>query len=459
MVARAVRLIGDGVVERDGVDGLSTRLGYSTRQLHRLITTELGTGPLRLAMAHRVQNARALLENTDLRVTDVAWAAGFGSVRQFNDRVREVFALTPSEIRARRSDPTAGRPRAPRRAGDPTGDGPGVVAHLTYRPPLYLAGLLEFLGRRAVPGVERWDGQTFERVLDLPHGPGRASLSTAGVTVPTGSTAGAGGPGRRRGGTQPAVTCTVTLYDYRDYATAVSRIRRLLDLDADPAAVAAAFGPDPLLGPAVAAAPGRRLPGTVSPFELAVRAVVGQQVSLSSARSICGTIAARLGRPADLAPGEGGAAGRSVLFPRAEELAAADPSRLTLTARRAATVIALATAVADGTTALDPGADRDETERRLLEIPGIGPWTAAYIRMRALGDPDVFLPGDLVLNRVLAGAPGPTPPIPTTWKPWRSYAVAHLWARADDPPTGRRRSGKRHPGGPTEPTRTTERKL
>ena len=396
LVARAVRLIGDGLVEREGIDGLSRRLGYSTRQLNRLVTAELGTGPLRLAMAHRVQHARALLETTDLPVTDVAWASGFGSIRQFNDRIREVFALTPSEIRARR------RPLAPASAGLGAHT---VVARLTYRPPLDLAGLLDFLGRRAIPGVEAWDGRTYTRTLDLPHGTGLASVSTE--------------PGPPQGKSSlPSVACTLRLTDVRDYATAVSRLRRMLDLDADPVAVSSALGTDPGLRDAVASGPGRRIPGTVSPFELAVRAVLGQQVSLASARATAGRITARFGQPLEMAGPPW------MTFPRPDVLADASPADLPVPGRRAATLIALATAVASGGIALDPGADRDETERHLLGLPGIGPWTAAYIRMRALGDPDVFLPGDLVLDRALASHRGD----PTTWKPWRSYAVAHLWA-------------------------------
>jgi AraC family transcriptional regulator of adaptative response / DNA-3-methyladenine glycosylase II len=434
LVARAVRLIGDGVVEREGVGGLSERLGYSTRQMHRLLTTELGTGPLRLAMAHRVQNARALLENTDLPVTDVAWAAGFGSVRQFNDRVREVFASTPSQIRLRagRTAPGADRPGGPGLPGRPGVQ--TVVAHLTYRPPLDLTDLLDFLGRRAVPGVEAWDGSTFERSLDLPHGPGLLALSVTET-----------GPSVRRT-SHPAVTATFRLADIRDYAVAVARTRRLLDLDADPVAVGVVLGRDPLLADAVEASPGRRMPGTVAPFELAVRAVVGQQVSLASARAVCGRLASAHGSLLGLEPvsAAGAAVGPHFLFPRPDVLAQADPGTLPLPGRRAATVVALAGAVADGRLGLDPGADRDETERRLLELPGIGPWTASYIRMRALGDPDVFLPADLVLDRFLAVGRAlvrSAPAGPLEWKPWRSYAVAHLWAAArpelGGPPTGR----------------------
>ncbi|HWE56449.1 MAG TPA: AlkA N-terminal domain-containing protein [Acidimicrobiales bacterium] len=407
LVARAVRLIGDGVVEREGVDGLSRRLGYSTRQLNRLVTTELGTGPLRLAMAHRVQNARALLETTDLPVTDVAWAAGFGSVRQFNDRVREVFALTPSEIRDRR------RPvvRPP---------GSAIVAQLTYRPPLDLAASLEFLGHRAIPGVETWDGSTYTAAIDLPHGPGLVGIDLAGVD---------------KGGSHPAIPCQLRLTDVRDYATAVSRVRRLLDLDADPGAVLHTFGDDPVLGPLVAQDPGRRLPGTTNPFELAVRAVVGQQISTLAARTVLGRIVARLGVPLE-EPGR-------FAFPTPDAVAGAGADELPMPTRRADTLRALAAAVADGRIALDPGADRDETERRLLELPGVGSWTAAYMRMRGLGDPDVFLPKDLVLMRAAPGVD------PAAWKPWRSYAVVHLWATQA---AARRGPEPEHTDGPTDPS-------
>jgi AraC family transcriptional regulator of adaptative response / DNA-3-methyladenine glycosylase II len=423
LVARTVRLIGDGVVEREGIGGLSSRLGYSTRQLHRLVAAELGTGPLRLAMAHRVQNARALLETTDLPVTDVAWAAGFGSIRQFNDRIREVYALSPSEIRRRgRAAASGSRPFGTPQPGIPQPGTPEssahtIVANLTYRPPLDLTHLLGFLGRRAVPGVEEWDGDTYTRILDLPHGFGVVTLTE----VTPNAARGRDRPATKRT-SHPALPCLLRLTDIRDYSTAVCRVRRLLDLDADPQAIAEALGDSPALGPLVTSAPGRRLPGAADGFEMAVRAVVGQQVSLGSARSACGRIAADFGRPVE-------DDGRTWnLFPDADALAGADPERLPVPRRRAATVVALAREVADGRVALHPGADRDETERRLMAVPGIGPWTAAYIRMRALGDPDVFLPGDLGLERWLGSVPDR--PDPATWKPWRSYAAAHIWATA-----------------------------
>lgn len=401
VVARAVRLIGDGVVEREGITGLSRRLDYSPRHLHRLLYSEIGTGPLRLALAHRVQNARALLENTELSITDVAWAAGFGSIRQFNDRIREVYALSPTEIRNRAS--RSGLQARSRKT--PTDV---IVAHLAYRPPLDLEGLLGFLAQRAIPGVETFDGTTYCRVLRLPRGLGVARIRDG-----------------ERQGKRPTIHCSLDLDDVRDYATAVSRIRRLLDLDADPQAVTAAFSTDPFLGPMVSRSPGRRVPGTTDPDELAIRAVLGQQVSLGSARAVAARITARFGQKL-----ERPRSGLTHAFPTAAALAGAVPDDLPVPKARARAIHGLATALATGEVSLDPGADRDEAERALLEIPGIGPWTAAYTRMRGLGDPDVFLATDLGIRRAL-------PDVglePDQWKPWRSYAVMHLLATLNSRP-------------------------
>lgn len=301
-----------------------------------------------------------------------------------------------------------------------------MEANLTYRPPLDLDALLHFLARRAVPGVESWDGRVYTKLLELPGGAGMARVP-ADVDS--------------RGRAGPALRCTIHLEDIRDYPTAVSRLRRLLDLDADPGAVAGVLGADPHLGPMVLAAPGRRVPGSAAPFETAVRAVIGQQVSVASARVATARVVELFGRPVT-------AGGDWYAFPRPEDLAAAEPARLPLPGRRAQAVVNLSREVASGRIGLDPGADRDRTERLLLDLPGIGPWTAAYIRLRALGDPDVFPPGDAALERARAtlhsDAAGPATPL--TWKPWRSYAAAHLWAAAGpersdgpEPPPRKRR--------------------
>ena len=389
LAGRALRLIADGVVDREGVAGLAGRLGFSERHLHRQLVAEVGAGPLALARAQRSATARVLLETTTLPAGDVAFAAGFASIRQFNDTVREVFALTPTELRR----------KGARRAGDGT---PGrITVRLPYRRPLALEALFGFLGARAVAGVEELDGGVYRRSLRLPHGPGIAEL-----------TAGDG-----------FVHCTLALDDLRDLGTAVQRCRRLLDLDADPEAVAEVLGADTLLGPLVAATPGLRVPGAADGTELAMRAVLGQQTLVAAARTLAGRLVAAHGEPLP----EGGSGGVTHLFPSAEAVAGADPADLAMPRSRATALAGLARALADGEVTIDPGADRDETRRRLLALPGLGPWTAGYIAMRALGDPDVLLTGDAGIRRALNG----TSDDGARWRPWRSYALMHLWHGLD----------------------------
>jgi AraC family transcriptional regulator of adaptative response / DNA-3-methyladenine glycosylase II len=392
VVARAMRLIADGEVERSGVPGLAARLGYSERQLHRLLVAELGVGPLALARAQRAQTARVLIETTELPMADVAFAAGFASVRQFNDTVREVFATTPTTL------------RHSRRGGDGGASG-WLTLRLAARAPYAADEVLLFLGVHAVPGLEEWDGTTFSRVLDLPHGPAVVRLSPAAD----------GGP---------AVTARLRLAELRDLGAAVTRCRRMLDLDADPSAVDDVLGADPALAPLVAAAPGRRVPASPDADELAVRAVLGQQVSVAGARTLTARLLA-VGTPLPEPVGT-----LTHAFPRAAALADADLSTVGLTGARRRTVSALATAVATGDIGLDPGADREEAGRALLAVPGIGPWTAALVGLRGLADPDVWLPGDLALRKSLATLDSSDADAAARWRPWRSYAVLHLWALA-----------------------------
>ena len=407
-VGRAMRLIGDGVVDREGVPGLASRLGYTERHLHRMLTAELGAGPLALARAQRAQTARILVETTDLGLAEIAFAAGFGSVRQFNDTMLEVYARSPGRLREQRP---ATRSEA------------GVVnLRLAYRPPLHAAALLQFFAARTLPGVDEVDGQTYRRGMNLPHGNAAVALR----------------PGDRW------VHATLRLDDVRDLAPAVARCRRLFDLDADPVAVDGLLGGDAALAGVVAAEPGVRVPRAVDGFEMAVRAVVGQQVSVAGARATLGRI---LRAASGDGPSPGAASGEPTPIPqpRAAERPAGFPAASTVAdlpdaafgmpAARRTTLRALAQAVADGKLDLDPGADRAETVARLTEIPGIGPWTAGYVAMRAIGDPDVFLPTDLAARRG-AGALG----LPATakalatyaerWRPWRSYALIRLWRAA-----------------------------
>ncbi|MFD8480040.1 DNA-3-methyladenine glycosylase 2 family protein [Kitasatospora sp. NPDC059673] len=410
LVGRAVRLIGDGVVDREGVAGLADRLGYSARQLQRQLTAELGAGPLALARAQRAQTARLLLQTTELPVTDVAFAAGFASVRQFNDTIREVYDRTPSTLRTERG----GHRRSPAAAG-PLG------LRLAYRGAVDTEHLLDFLALRAVPGVEevvpgpRPGTRTYRRTLALPYGHGIAEIDGL-----------APGDDRARGW----LDCRLTLSDLRDLTTAVHRLRALFDLDADPDAVDDRLAADPLLAPLAVARPGLRSPGHVDPHELAVRAVLGQQISVAAARTLAGRLAETYGTPLTSADG-----GLRLLFPTADALAAADPEHLAMPQARRRALLGLCAALAAGTVRLDPGVDREQAAADLLALPGIGPWTVGYLRMRALADPDVFLPTDIGVRDGLralgeSGEPRSAADRSTAWAPWRSYALHHLWSAA-----------------------------
>jgi AraC family transcriptional regulator, regulatory protein of adaptative response / DNA-3-methyladenine glycosylase II len=445
VVGRAMRLIADGVVDRDGVEGLAASLGYEQRQVRRLVTAELGAGPLAIARAQRAQTARVLVETTTLPLSEIAFAAGFASIRQFNATIQEVFAVTPTELRSAR-----GRGARPRRlsgaallAGargmaDPAA--PGLIRlRLAYRYPIDLDRMFGFLAARAIDGVEAVEDGRYRRTMQLPNGTGIVSLGPAGSGVGSGSAVGSG-----------FVECELQLEDLRDLTAAVQRCRRLLDLDADPEAVTSYLAADPVLGPLALSCPGRRSPGHVDGNELALRAVLGQQVSVAAARRLGSRLVAAYGKPLERPDGS-----LTHCFPTAETLAGADPATLPMPRARATALTGLATALASGEVSLDPGAERGLAEERLLALPGIGPWTAAYILMRALSDPDAFLPGDVgvlgALGRlgVLGSGPAATGPAARTraartraagavaelamsWRPWRSYAVHHLWAYLEE---------------------------
>jgi AraC family transcriptional regulator of adaptative response / DNA-3-methyladenine glycosylase II len=387
VVGRAMRLIGDGVVDRDGVAGLASRLGYEQRQVRRLVTAELGAGPLAIARAQRAQTARVLTETTRLPLSEIAFAAGFASIRQFNATMHEVFAATPSELRTKsRHVPSA----------------PGALSvRLPYRTPIDLDRMFRFLAARAIPGVESASGTEYRRTLLLPHGTGIVTLTSQETT-----------PGY--------VSCELRLADLRDLTTAVQRCRRLLDLDADTSPVCDVLGKDPVLGPLATACPGRRVPGHVDGDELAIRAVLGQQVSVAAARKLGSRLVEAYGKPLEQPDGD-----LTHCFPSSATLASVDPSALPMPGTRGRALTGLAAALASGEVPLDPGADRERAFGQLVALPGIGPWTASYILMRALSDPDADLPGDVGVRdalRLLAGSG-----IENT-RPWRSYAVQHLWA-------------------------------
>lgn len=399
LVARAMRLIGDGVVDREGVTGLATRLGYSTRQIERQLLAELGAGPLALARAQRAQTARLLIETTPLPMAEIAFAAGFSSIRAFNDTVREVFALSPSELRA----------RLPKKRAGAT---PGVLSlRLPFRAPLNPDNLFGHLAATAVPGVEEWRDGAYRRTLRLPYGHGIVALTP-----------------------QPDhIACRLTLSDLRDLPVAISRCRRMLDLDADPVAIDDQLRTDPLLAPLVDKAPGRRVPRTVDEGEFAARAVLGQQVSTAAARTHAARLVTAHGEPVDDPEG-----GLTHLFPSAAALAALDPESLAMPRTRRTTFTTLVRQLTDGTIHLGVESDWAEARARLLALPGFGPWTVDVIAMRALGDPDAFLPTDLGIRRAAQELGLPSTPAALTaraagWRPWRAYAVQYLWATDSHP--------------------------
>ena len=396
VAGRAVRLIADGIVDRDGVPGLASRLGFSERQLNRILVAEVGAGPAQLARAQRAQAARTLIESTGLRFAEVALASGFGSVRQFNDTIRAIYARTPGELRR----------RARRRRGT-TAQGE-IELRLPARAPLDGDWLLSFLRARAIPGVEAVEDGTYRRSLALEHGGGLVALTPD----------------------QNGVRCVLRLDDLRDLTAAVARCRRLLDLDADPVSISTQLEADPLIGELVRERPGIRVPGCVDGFELATRAIVGQQVSVAAARTVLGRLAASYGEP--LAEPEGAITHR---FPSAEALAEVNPEALPFPRKRGEALRALARLVAVDGVRFDAGADSSEALAALLEVPGVGPWTASYVAMRALGDPDAFPAGDVGIKhglRLLGGDAAAS----DGWRPWRSYAVMHLWALVSVAPDG-----------------------
>jgi AraC family transcriptional regulator of adaptative response / DNA-3-methyladenine glycosylase II len=394
LAGRAMRLISDGVVEREGVPGLARRLGYSDRHLTRVLTAELGAGPLALARAHRAHSARLLIETTALPLADIAFAAGFASVRQFNDTIRAVFATTPTGLRT-----------AAQRRATPTPPGK-VTLRLPYREPLDYDGLLTFLAARSIPGVESIVDGAYGRTMRLAHGVGTAWLT------PTGS----------------HIDCTLSLTDMRDLGSAVSRLRRLLDLDADPGAVGEVLGADPALEASVRKNPGLRLPGSVDGAEIVTRALIGQQITVAAARTALSTLADTLGEPLSTPDGP-----LTRLFPTPTAIAEQGATVLRGPRRRIDTILTVNAALASGELDVHVGADPDELSHTLQQFSGVGPWTAGYVLMRVLGAPDVLLTGDVAMRKGAANLGLPSTPEGLAehgnqWRPWRSYAGLHLWS-------------------------------
>ncbi|MGH7722895.1 MAG: AlkA N-terminal domain-containing protein [Candidatus Dormibacteria bacterium] len=394
---RALRLIASGAADGGaGVASLARRLEVSGRHLHRVLRDAVGAGPLTLARMRRLQTARTLIEQTGMPITDVAFSAGYSSLRQFNSEVRSGTGRPPTQLRRR---------------GAAGHDGEGaIVLRLGVRPPFDGVSLLRFFAHRAVCGVELCTESALVRSLSLPHGAAVVEL-------------------------EPQATLLVArlwLDDVRDLGAAVHRCRRLFDVDADPGAIAAVLGADPLLAPLVSRQPGLRVPGSADAEEIAVRAVLGQQVSVARATTLAARLTAQLGSPLGT-PRHG----VDRLFPSSAAIAEADLDALGLTGERAATLRRLATALAAGEIDLGEGADGGTTRAALLSIRGIGEWTATYIAMRGLRDPDAFPAADLGLRHAFARAGGGDARAlcarAERWRPWRAYATVHLWQQPRTP--------------------------
>ncbi|WP_348003130.1 AlkA N-terminal domain-containing protein [Pseudolysinimonas sp.] len=381
LASRAMRLVHDGVVEREGVTGLAARLGYTSRHVSRVLRAELGAGPLALARAHRAQAARSLLAATELPVSDIAFAAGFGSLRQFNDTIGAVYRATPSELRALARRGASAPGKVP--------EGGAVTLRLPAREPFDGIGLFRFFADHGIHGFEEGDDTRFARPMRLPSG-------LAQVEV-------------RLDPQRAGVVLTAQLAALADVPALTARVRRMFDLDADSVAIDAWLARDPDLAPLVAAVPGIRIPGTADPEEALFRTLVGQQISVAAARTVLGRIVEHFGG-----------------FPTASQLAERGDEVLRGPAARVRAIRQVAERVAAGDIPLDPATPVVELRRRLLALPGVGPWTAEYLAMRALGHPDAVPATDLVLKQS-AAALGIADSPRAAWAPWRSYAALHLW--------------------------------
>lgn len=394
LTARALYLIAGGFVDTHGIDGLASHLAVSVRHLHRELVAAVGVGPLALARSRRAQTARLLIDQTQLSLATIAFSAGFASIRQFNASMQAAFGCPPSEFR---------RHALPQRAGDGK-----LTLRLQYRPPFDSELLLAYLERRALPGVEEVTAGRYRRTIVICGSRGILELE----------------PVARKN----CVSVHLQLSDLQHLNLLVQRCRQLFDLDADPTAVGNVLALDPLLAPLVAARPGLRVPGAMSGFELAVRAILGQQVSVVGARTLAGRLVSRLGERLAVPDGS-----LTHFFPEPEALAQSGADGLGIPQSRINSLQILAQHVAQGDLVLDQSVDRVHTEEQLQKLPGIGPWTASYIAMRALGDPDAFPVSDLGLRRAFEKQHLPATPrsilaSAEKWRPWRAYATHHLWA-------------------------------
>lgn len=401
-VSRALRLISQGALDTGDVDGLADRLGVGSRHLRRLFERHLGASPLAVAKTRRIHFARRLLDQTELPMTEVAHASGFASVKRFNTVIRETFGRTPTELRSLRRDPET-----------PTRE-ETVTLRLPYREPFDWKGIVNYIRARAIPGVEQVQDDVYRRTFEFDGTPGVLEV--------------------RACRDKPCVVLEVSASARRHLMMVAERVRRLFDLMTDPVPIAQHLRRDPVLRNSVRRRPGLRVPGAWDPFELAVRAILGQQVSVRGATTLSGRLVEKFGRPL---PGAD-PSGPHRLFPTPAILADADIASIGMPGKRAEALRELARRVRDEELPLSWGDCAIESHAAMTAIPGIGDWTAQYVAMRALGQPDVFLPGDLGVRRALANGAGRLPTAPEAmarseaWRPWRAYAVLHLWMTEND---------------------------
>jgi AraC family transcriptional regulator of adaptative response / DNA-3-methyladenine glycosylase II len=394
--SRALRLIEDGILDTSSVDELADRLGIGARHLHRLFLQHVGAPPVAVAQTRRLHFAKHLLDETELPITEIALAAGFGSVRRFNSAFHRTYDRAPRELRRQRHQTS-------RQQNE-------VVLRLSYRPPYDWEQVRDFLARRAVQGIERVDERGYARTVATEDGHGFICVRPA---------SGEDALELRVWNRTPAALLQVT-----------SSVRRIFDLAADPSKIALAFASDPLLGPLVKRHPGLRIPGAWDPFECTVRAILGQQVSVSTGRTLVGRLAARCGRPIPSSND-----GLTHLFPTPSDLASANLDGLGLTRVRTDAVRALAVAIASRRFSF--AGSTEEICEALAALTGIGMWTAQYVALRALYEPDAFPSSDLILRRAAATNDAPLPSRALEeraedWRPWRGYAAMHLWCVSMD---------------------------
>jgi AraC family transcriptional regulator of adaptative response / DNA-3-methyladenine glycosylase II len=415
-VSRALALIGQGALDDGSVEQLAARVGVGERHLRRLFLEHLGAAPLAVAQTRRLLFAKKLLDETRLPISEIAFASGFSSIRRFNDAIRTTWGRAPSELRGSRG--------AARRA-----EGPALLLRLAFRPPFDWDALAAYLGPRAIPGVEVATPGRYARTLRQGDAFGTVEVEPAAGANHLVATL-------RMSGAAPIIRVS-------------ERLRRLFDLSADPGRIDSELAADRDLAPRVRAHPGLRVPGAFDGFELAVRAILGQQVSVRGATTLAGRIAHVYGEKLPGLPGgDGGRELPSRVFPGAEALVDVDPRAVGLTGARANAISALARAVADGALDLDGGSDLERNVARLRELPGIGEWTAHYIAMRAMREPDAFPAADLGLRRAIGSASRPASAGEVAaraeaWRPWRAYAALHLWTTPEIRPRGAPRGAPR----------------